>query len=328
MKKLSHRFCVAPMMDWTDRHCRYFLRLISKHTLLYTEMITTGALLHGDTKRFLRFDAAEHPVAIQLGGSNPLELAQCSRLAEQAGYAEINLNVGCPSDRVQNGMMGACLMAEPVLVARCVATMQAAVNIPVTVKCRIGIDDMDSYQELASFIKIVADAGCRCFIIHARIALLSGLSPKQNRNIPPLNYERVKAIKHNFPDLEIVINGGITTFAQTEELLSSVDGVMIGREAYHHPYFLATIDRDLFGCRIPPSGRIEILHQYFPYVEHELAQGTALKHITRHILGIFQGQPGAKKYRRYLSENAYKKEADLDTLKRAINLLSAPIEIT
>lgn len=327
MNTPSRRFCIAPMMDWTDRHCRYFLRLISKNTLLYTEMITTGALLHGDTQRFLRFDPYEHPVALQLGGSNPADLALCSQLAEAAGYNEVNLNVGCPSDRVQNGRMGACLMADPKLVAKCISAMQAAVKIPVTVKCRIGIDQMDSYQELADFIKTVALAGCQCFIIHARIALLSGLSPKQNREVPPLNYARVIKIKENFPELEIIINGGITTLDQTQELLKVVDGVMIGREAYHHPYFLASVDRDLFDCQAPPLSRIEIINLFCPYIEKELAQGTALKHITRHILGIFQGQPGAKRYRRYLSENAYKANADINTLKFAVNLLSEPSTI-
>ncbi|MDC0598536.1 tRNA dihydrouridine(20/20a) synthase DusA [Gammaproteobacteria bacterium] len=321
MQNVSHKFCVAPMMEWTDRHCRYFLRLISKQTLLYTEMVTTGALLHGDTERFLRFSPAEQPVAIQLGGSNPAELAQCSKLAEAAGYCEVNLNVGCPSDRVQSAKMGACLMAEAELVADCVQAMQAAVSIPVTVKCRIGIDEMDSYEELAHFIGSVADAGCQCFIIHARIAILEGLSPKQNRQVPPLNYERVFRIKENFPDLEIVINGGINTMASATELLNKVDGVMVGREAYQHPYFLATVDRDIFGCNAPPPSAQQILTNFLPYVASELNHGTALKHITRHILGLFQGQSGAKKFRRFLSENAYKADANLETLEHAASLL-------
>lgn len=321
MNKLSHRFCIAPMMDWTDRHCRYFLRQISQHALLYTEMVTTGALIHGDTQRFLRFNAEEQPVAIQLGGSNPSDLAHCAKLAEDAGYIEVNLNIGCPSDRVQNGKMGACLMAEPELVAQCVRAMQLAVSIPVTVKCRIGIDDMDSYEELKHFIQIIADAGCQCFIIHARIAILQGLSPKQNREIPPLNYERVFRIKKEFPELEIIINGGINTLEMTHDLLANVDGVMVGREAYHHPYFLASVDRDFFGSEHNPSNRLQVLQNLYPYIQKELSQGTALKHITRHLLGLFQGQAGAKRYRRYLSENAHKKDADLSTLEHAASLL-------
>jgi tRNA-dihydrouridine synthase A len=323
MNKPSHRFCIAPMMEWTDRHCRYFLRLISKHSLLYTEMITTGALLYGDAERFLKFNSAELPVAIQLGGSNPDELAHCSKLAETAGYSEINLNVGCPSERVQNGKIGACLMAEPELVAECVKAMISAVSIPVTVKCRIGIDNSDSYEELAQFISMVSTAGCQCFIIHARIAVLEGLSPKQNREVPPLNYDRVFQIKAAFPHLEIVINGGITTIHDAKKLLVNVDGVMIGREAYQHPFFLAAVDRDFFGCDDTPPKAKQILDRFLPYVEHELDQGTALKHITRHILGLFQGQPGAKKFRRYLSENAHKPNADINVLMHAGSLVES-----
>jgi tRNA-dihydrouridine synthase A len=314
----SHRFCVAPMMDWTDRHCRYFLRLLSKHAMLYTEMVTTGALLHGDKERFLKFNPEEQPLAIQLGGSNPVELAECAKMAEDAGYQEVNLNVGCPSDRVQNGKIGACLMAESELVAECVAAMNKAVKIPVTVKSRIGIDDMDSYAELAEFISTVHSAGCTSFILHARIAILKGLSPKQNREIPPLNYQRVYDIKRNFPDLEIIINGGIKTLAEAHEHLQHVDGVMLGREAYQHPYILAGVDQEFFNVSDEIPQRLQVLEHFLPYVSEELRQGTALRHITRHILGLFQNQPGGKKFRRYLSENAYKPGADINVIKQAM----------
>ena len=317
----SHRFCVAPMMDWTDRHCRYFLRLITRHSLLYTEMVTTGALIHGDTDRFLRFDPAEQPLALQLGGSDPAELAQCARLAQEWGYREVNLNVGCPSDRVQNGSFGACLMAEPALVAAGVRAMREAVEIPVTVKCRIGIDAMDSDAELEDFIGSVAEGGCETFIVHARIAVLSGLSPKENREIPPLNYPRVFRLKELFPALEIVINGGIRSLEQSLELLERVDGVMVGREAYQNPYFLAGVDRAVFGCEDEPRSRHEVIDEMLPYVERELRRGTALKHITRHLLGLYQGLPGAKKFRRHLSENAHLPEADLATLEHAASLV-------
>ncbi len=321
MKTLSHRFCVAPMMDWTDRHCRYFLRLLSRHTLLYTEMVTTGALLHGDTQRFLRHDPAEHPVAIQLGGSDPADLAACSRMAEKAGYDEVNLNVGCPSDRVQQGKIGACLMAEPELVAACVSAMQEAVDIPVTVKSRIGIDELDSYDFLVDFVGTLAEAGTRCFILHARKAILSGLSPKENRSVPPLDYARVYRIKQDFPGLEIIINGGITSHTDARNHLHHVDGVMIGREAYQHPYFLATVDRDYFGDTQEPPGRSEVLRAFLPYVAAELKAGTQLKHMTRHILGLFQGQSGARKFRRHLSEHAHRQDAGLATLEQAAELM-------
>ncbi|PCJ39953.1 MAG: tRNA dihydrouridine(20/20a) synthase DusA [SAR86 cluster bacterium] len=317
----SHIFCVAPMMDWTDRHCRYFLRLLSKHAMLYTEMVTTGALIHGDKARFLKFNPEEQPLAIQLGGSNPKELAECAKLAEDAGYLEVNLNIGCPSDRVQNGKMGACLMAEPELVAECVAAMKNSVKIPVTVKSRIGIDDMDSYDELADFISVVSSAGCSSFILHARIAILKGLSPKQNRDIPPLNYQRVYDIKRNFPDLEIIINGGIKSLTEAHEHLQHVDGVMLGREAYQHPYILSAVDQEFFNLTDSIPERLKVLEYFLPYVADELKQGTALRHITRHILGLFQSQPGGKKFRRYLSENAYKPGADLSILEHAMLLV-------
>jgi tRNA-dihydrouridine synthase A len=326
MQPLSHKFCIAPMMDWTDRHCRYFLRLITREALLYTEMVTCGALLHGDRDRLLKFNIEEQPVAIQLGGSIPAELAECSRMAEQAGYREINLNVGCPSDRVQQGKIGACLMAEPALVAECVSAMQAAVEIPVTVKSRIGIDDMDSYEALADFIDQVSRAGCQTFIVHARIAVLDGLSPKQNREIPPLNYERVYAIKENFPHLEIIINGGIKSLAEAKQQLQKVDGVMVGREAYQQPYFLAPVDQEIFAKSCTPASRLQILENLLPYVATELQQGTALRHITRHILGLFHGQPGGKQFRRYLSENAYRDDADISVLQAAMQLLQQQAE--
>jgi len=314
---VSHRFCVAPMMEWTDRHCRYFLRLFSRNTLLYTEMVTSGALLHGDAGRFLRFNPEEQPVALQLGGSDPDEMAQAARMGEQAGYREINLNAGCPSDRVQRGKIGACLMAEPELVADCMQAMSEAVAIPVTIKCRTGIDDLDSYEHLARFVDTIARRGCRTFIIHARIAILEGLSPKQNREVPPLNYERVFAIKKAFPELEIVINGGIRTLDEAKTLLSHVDGVMVGREAYQNPGILAAVDRELFGSALPDKLQDEVLEEFMDYVKKELASGTALKHMTRHVLGLFQGMPGAKQYRRYLSENAHKADADIAVLEQA-----------
>lgn len=314
---MHHRFCVAPMMEWTDRHCRYFLRLFSKNTFLYTEMITSGALIHGNAQKFLEFNTDEQPVALQIGGSDPAELAIAAKMGEDAGYQEINLNAGCPSDRVQRGKIGACLMAEPQLVADCMVAMAEAVNIPVTIKCRIGIDGLDSLEHLSRFVETVASAGCRCFIIHARIAILDGLSPKQNREVPPLKYERVIAIKEQFPELEIVINGGITTLTQSRELLEKLDGVMVGREAYQNPNLLARVDQDIFGSQQPIIGQEEVLGQFCDYVRSELDRGTALKHMTRHILGLFQGQPGAKRFRRYLSENAHLAHADIETLKMA-----------
>ena len=320
-ENFQHRFCVAPMMEWTDRHCRYFLRLFSRHTLLYTEMVTSGALLHGDAERFLRFSPEEQPVALQLGGSDPAELAAAARMGEQAGYSEINLNCGCPSDRVQRGKIGACLMAEPELVAACVRAMQDAVSIPVTVKCRIGIDDLDSYEHLAHFVATVAAAGCRTFIIHARIAILAGLSPKENREIPPLNYARVFAIKQAFPDLEIVINGGIRTLAEAQDMLAHVDGVMLGREAYQNPGILAAVDQVLFDSSAAVPTQADVLAAFMPYISRELASGTALKHMTRHLLGLFPGQPGAKQYRRYLSENAHLEGAGLEVLQQAASLV-------
>jgi len=310
------------MMDWTDRHCRYLLRLISKHTLLYTEMVTTGAILNGDRDRFLRYDCCEHPLALQLGGSEPQQLAECSRIGEQAGYDEINLNVGCPSDRVQSGRFGACLMAEPALVADCVQAMSKAVSVPVTVKTRIGIDDRDSYEELAHFIDCVQQAGCETFIIHARKAFLQGLSPKENRTVPPLNYDFAYRIKQQYPQLSIIINGGITDLDAAERHLLAADGVMLGRSAYHNPYLLAEVDNRLFQSRNPAPTREQVVQRMLPYIEKELNQGSPLKHITRHMLGLFQGVPGARQWRRHLSEYGPRTGAGIEVLTQAMEQLN------
>ena len=318
-KPFSHQFSVAPMMDWTDRHCRYLLRLISKRSLLYTEMVTTAAILHSDRDRLLRYDSGEHPLALQLGGSDPQQLAECSRIGEAAGYDEINLNVGCPSDRVQSGRFGACLMAEPALVANCVAAMSKAVSIPVTVKTRIGIDDRDSYEELAHFIDCVQQGGCKIFIIHARKAFLQGLSPKENRTVPPLNYEFAYRIKQQYPELRIIINGGISNLDAAERHLMAVDGVMLGRSAYHNPYILAEVDKRLFQAQDPAPTREEIVQRMLPYIERELNQGSPLKHITRHMLGLFQGIPGARSWRRHLSEYGPRAGAGIDVVTCALD---------
>lgn len=306
------------MMDWTDRHDRYFLRLISRQVRLYTEMITTGAILHGDQDKLLRYDASEHPVAIQLGGSDPKELAAAADIAAAWGYDEINLNVGCPSDRVQTGRFGACLMAEPQLVADCVAAMGAAVAVPVTVKSRIGIDERDSYDHLIEFIGANADAGCTTFIIHARKAWLQGLSPRENREIPPLHYDVVYRLKRDFPALTIVINGGITDLDQVDAHLARVDGVMLGRAAYQNPYLLAEVDRRFFGDTRPPLSRHQVVEALLPYVEQQLAQGVHLSAITRHILGLFQGLPGARAWRRHLSEHTHRRGAGVEVLQVAL----------
>lgn len=315
--KINRALAVAPMLDWTDRHCRFFLRQISRHTLLYTEMVTTGALLHGDVPRFLDFTPQEHPLALQLGGSEPDELARCALMGEQWGYDEINLNVGCPSDRVQSGRFGACLMADPRLVADCAQAMQEQVSIPVTVKHRIGIDERDSYAELCDFVDTVSAAGCHTFIVHARKAWLQGLSPKQNREIPPLRYEVVHRLKQDFPALEIVINGGITTLDQVRQQLTHVDGAMIGREAYHNPWILALADRLIFNDTHTLPSRYRVLQQMQPYVEEALASGTPLGNISRHMLGLFQGQPGARAWRRYISEHVHLPGAGFEVLLNA-----------
>lgn len=303
---LDRRLAVAPMLDWTDRHCRYFLRLISRRTLLYTQMVTTGALLRGDPERFLRHDPAERPLALQLGGSVAADLATCARLGEDWGYDEIDLNVGCPSDRVQVGRFGACLMAEPGLVAECVAAMKGAVRIAVTVKTRIGIDHRDSYEELCAFTAAVAAAGCDALVVHARKAWLHGLSPKENRDVPPLRYDVVERLKGDFPDLPIVLNGGIARLGQARDHLRRFDGVMIGRAAYHDPWLLAAADREIFGEERPLPTRRGVLESFVPYLERELAAGVPLAAMTRHILGLFQGQPGARAWRRLLGDQAHR----------------------
>ena len=314
----AHTFCIAPMMDWTDRHERYFLRLLSRHALLYTEMITSAALTRGDASRLLAHDPVEYPLAVQLGGSDPEELAAAAKLAERAGYGEVNLNIGCPSDRVQSGRFGACLMAEPALVADCVTAISREVEVPVTVKCRIGIDEMDSDESLANFISQVAGAGCRTFIIHARIAVLAGLSPRENREIPPLNYPRVMDMKARFPELEIVINGGITSLEQARGLLDMLDGVMVGREAYQNPFLLSEVDEKLFGAPPDSRSRLDYLQAYLPYVQEELARGTPLQHMSKHVLGLFKGMSGGRNFRRHISEHAHRKQAGLDVLLDAM----------
>jgi tRNA-dihydrouridine synthase A len=309
------------MMDWSDHNCRYFWRLLTRQALLYTEMVTTGALIHGDRERFLQFNPAEHPVALQLGGSNPQDLARCARWAQDWGYDEVNLNCGCPSDRVQSGMFGACLMAKPELVAECVKAMVDACGIPVTVKHRIGIDHMESYEEMLGFIEPVAEAGCSVFIVHARKAWLQGLSPKENREIPPLHYDWVYQLKKDLPQLTIVLNGGIQTLQECERHLQHVDGIMLGREAYQNPWILADVDERLYGTDNPASSREDVIDALLPYTAQKLDNGTQLNHITRHILGLYQGVPGARKFRRHLSENAYKKGAGLDVLTDAYALV-------
>ncbi len=310
--------CVAPMMDWTDRNCRYFHRLISKHTLLYTEMLTTGAVIHGDRERLLGYEPAEHPVALQLGGSEPEAMAQAARIGEEWGYDEVNINVGCPSDRVQSGRFGACLMAEPDLVARLVGAMREAVKIPVTVKSRIAIDEMEEWPTLETFIHKVSAAGCTRFIVHARKAWLQGLSPKENRDIPPLRYELVYRLKSEFPHLDISINGGIKTLDAAAEHLKHVDGVMIGRAVYESPYLLADADRRFFGAQEAPLERHAVVEAMLPYIEKRLSQGAPLGSITRHMLGLFQGLPGARAWRRHLSENAHKQGADPQVVVAAL----------
>ena len=317
----SRRFSIAPMMDCTDRHERYFLRLISRRVLLYTEMVATDAILYGDRARLLEFDAFEHPTALQLGGSDPEDLALCAKVGEDWGYDEINLNVGCPSNRVQSGRFGACLMQEPELVRDCVCAMRDAVNIPVTVKTRIGIDDRDSYEELVNFVETVAESGCKVFAFHARKAWLRGLSPKENRTVPPLAYDVVYQIKRDFSDLVVVINGGITSLNAVATHLTHVDGVMVGREAYSNPYFLSNVDHRFFGAARSIPSRQEILQAFLPYVSTQLDQGVRLHHIARHLMGLFAGRPGAKAWRRYIGKNAHRNDAGVEMLKAAAHLI-------
>ncbi len=320
----SHRFTVAPMMDWTDRHCRVFHRLLTRRARLYTEMVTTGAVIHGDRARLLGFDASEHPVALQLGGSNPADLATAARIGEDFGYDEINLNVGCPSDRVKEGRFGACLMAEPDLVADGVAAMKRAVRIPVTVKCRIGIDDQDPEAALDRLARAVVAAGADMLIVHARKAWLNGLSPKENRDIPPLDYDRVYRLKVAMPDVPIVINGGVGTIEEAKRHLEHVDGVMLGRAAYQDPWRLLAVDRDIFGEASPHDDMIVALEAMMPYIAEQLARGTRLHAITRHFVGAFHGIPGARAFRRHLSVHGVKPDAGVDVLRDALALVRAP----
>lgn len=324
----SRRLSIAPMLDWTDRHYRYFARQISRHTWLYTEMVTTGALLYGDVERHLRFDEAEHPVALQLGGSEPSELAQCARLAQQWGYDEVNLNVGCPSERVQKGAFGACLMAEPQLVADCVKAMRDVVDIDVTVKHRIGIDQIEHYDYLADFVDQVAAAGCTTFIVHARNAILKGLSPKENREIPPLKYDYVYRLKQERPELEILLNGGVKTNAEIAEHLRHVDGVMVGREAYHNPWLMADWDAVFYGDDSTAVSRQQVVDAMLPYIRARLAEGHKLRNIARHILGLFQGMPGARQWRRMLSDAKLLDGADEGLLLQALAAMPSRVSDT
>ncbi|NIC39341.1 tRNA dihydrouridine(20/20a) synthase DusA [Halomonas desiderata] len=318
----ARRFSVAPMMDWTTRDYRAFARTLTRQALLYTEMVTTGAILHGSPReRFLGYDEVEHPIALQLGGSDPGELAECAVIAEEWGYDEVNLNVGCPSDRVQNNMIGACLMGHPEKVAAAVRAMREAVKIPVTVKCRIGIDDQDEDADLERFIAQVADAGCEVFIVHARKAWLQGLSPKENRDIPPLNYPRVHRLKASRPELHIGINGGIKTLDECREQLDCVDSVMVGREAYQNPWLLAGVDRAIYGVEGPAESRHAAARAFRPYIARRLEEGAKLNHVTRHLLGLFQGQPGGRRFRRHLSENGHLDGACLRVYDDALSLV-------
>ena len=314
------RLSVAPMMDWTDRHCRVFHRLLAPHARLYTEMVHAQAVIHGDRERLLGFDAVEHPVALQLGGSNPAHLAQATRIGADWGYDEVNLNVGCPSDRVQAGRFGACLMKEPVLVADCVAAMIAAApaQVPVTVKCRLGVDEQEDYDSFRAFIDTVAAAGCRLFVVHARKAWLQGLSPKENREIPPLRHEWVHRLKRERPQLQVLVNGGLAEVEQVLEQLRHVDGAMIGRAAYHEPYRLHLMDRAIFEPEREPASREDLLLALRPYLEACLDRGTALKHLSRHVLGLFHGQPGGRGFRQVLSEEAVRPGAGWEVVERAL----------
>lgn len=312
---------VAPMMDWTDRHCRYFLRRIAPHIRLYTEMIAASALIHGDRGRLLDYHASEHPLAVQLGGSEPGDLAQCARWAQEWGYDEVNLNIGCPSDRVQSGRFGACLMLEPERVADCVRAMREVVAIPVTVKCRTGVDERDSYADLVRFIDPLVEAGLERIIIHARKAWLQGLSPKQNRELPPLHYERVYRVKSDYPQLQVHINGGIDSVQAVCEHLRKVDGVMLGRAAYHNPWLLAEVETALYPGTVDRLTRHQVVEAMLPYIEEELSRGVRLQQITRHMLGLFQGQAGARAWRRTLSERAHLEGAGIEVLEHALKCI-------
>ncbi len=322
--KLSRRISIAPMMDLTDRHCRYFHRLLTRHSLLYTEMVTTGALLNGDIDRHLSYNDEEHPIALQLGGSEPSDLAKCAQIGAEYKYDEINLNCGCPSDRVQRGAFGACLMKEPKLVAESVAAMKAAVDIPVTVKCRIGVDEQDDYQSLAYFVEQLVDAKVDALVVHARKAWLQGLSPKQNREIPPLDHERVYQLKRDFPNLEIILNGGVENLAQSEVHLAQLDGVMIGRSAYYNPWILADVDLRFYNDARIPTSEFEVLEKMLPYIEKQLSGGIKLAAISRHLLGLFSGQPGARGFRRSISENAHLAGAGTEVIENALSHIREP----
>ena len=327
--RLNRRFSVAPMIDVTDRHYRYLARLLSQHALLYTEMITTGAILNGDQNYLLSYSDQEHPLALQLGGSNVDELAQCARIGEGYGYDEINLNVGCPSDKVQNNMIGACLMAHPTLVTDCMQAMIEAVTIPVTIKHRIGIDDVDDYDVLAGFVEQVSQSGCDTFIVHARNAILKGLSPKQNREIPPLQYDKVYRLKADFPDLEIIINGGIDNIADCHQHLIQVDGVMLGRVANHNSALLTQVDQQFYDGSLPLPERRQAALSYFAYMQQRHEQGTSLHHMSGHIMGLFQGLPGARALRRHISDNIHGSNASIQVMYDALNLIeTAPTPIT
>jgi tRNA-dihydrouridine synthase A len=317
-KILDRRFCVAPMLDWSDRHCRVFWRQLSRHAVLYTEMITTGALIHGDQARHLDYSDIEHPFALLLGGSDPEALAISVRMAEQWRYDEVNLNCGCPSDRVQNGFFGACLMSRPNLVADCVKAMKDACDLPITVKHRIGIDEQEGYGPLQEFVGAITEAGTDAIIVHARKAWLQGLSPKENREIPPLKYDLVYQLKHDFPALEIIINGGIQTLEDANSHLPYVDGIMMGRSAYQTPFLLSEVDERFYQQAATSKTRRDIIHDLFPYIETELAKGTRLNHMTRHILGLFNGQAGGKLFRRHISENAHRPGAGIEVLSDAL----------
>ena len=318
---IDHRFSIAPMMEWTDRHCRFFHRLLTRRARLYTEMITTGAVLRGDRARLLAFDPAEHPVALQLGGSDPRALAESARICADLGYDEINLNVGCPSDRVQEGRFGACLMAEPALVGECVAAMKAAVRIPVTVKCRIGIDDQDPEESLDTLTRIVVAAGVDALIVHARKAWLDGLSPKENRDIPPLDYDRVYRLKRAWPALHVSINGGVASVEDAAARLAHLDGVMMGRAGYQEPWRLLAVDPLIYGAPAPFASPKAALEAFFPYVERELARGMRLHALTRHILGLFHAVPGARAFRRHIATHAVKPGAGIAVLRDALDLV-------
>jgi tRNA-dihydrouridine synthase A len=313
----SCKVSIAPMMDWTDRHCRYFMRLLSPSAFLYTEMVTAAAIHHGDAAQLLRYDESEHPIAVQLGGSDPVLMAEGAGRAADAGYDEININVGCPSDRVQSGQFGACLMGQPDTVADCFRAMQAVVDVPVTVKTRIGIDDFDSDEFLMRFVESLVAVGCRKFIVHARIAILDGLSPKENRSVPPLNYKRVFELKRAHPELEIVLNGGVTNLDQVDQFLEHVDGVMIGRQAYHHPYFLAELEQH-FRPEWSMPDRRSIVAQMILYIEAQLGEGERLGRIARHLVGLFAGQPGARSWRRHISEHAHREGAGVEVIHDAL----------